>query len=101
MNNKKRFNFAVRIIVVLWFSSASSALVLDDNGQISATEVSHVIHVKSESDIKEAIHKANNQHLSIAIMGKRYSQGGHTLSPHAIELDMLSFNKVLELNETK
>lgn len=94
-------NYVFKIISLLFFSSSSIAITLDDNGQISATNVSHIVHVKSEADILNAIGKANHEYLPIAIMGKQHSQGGQSLAPRAIELDMLSFNKILEIDTNK
>ncbi|CDZ77762.1 putative decaprenylphosphoryl-beta-D-ribose oxidase [Legionella massiliensis] len=88
-------------ILMLFISATSFALVLDDKGQMSATPVSQVISISSEADIQNAIKQASLQHLPIAIMGKRYSQGGQTLSLRAIELDMQSFNRVLEIDVAK
>jgi len=91
-------NFLNRLILILFFNAPSYALVLNDNGQISATPVFHVVQVKAEADIISALQSANKEHLHIAIMGKQHSQGGHSLSPQAIELDMLLFNHVLAIN---
>lgn len=79
----------------------SFSLTLNDNGGISATPISYIIHVKSEADILSAIQQAKKRHIPIAIMGKQHSQGGQTLIHNAIELNMLSFNKVLEINKQK
>lgn len=80
---------------------SSFSLSLNDNGGISATPISFVVNVKSEADILKAVQQANKQHLPIAIMGKQHSQGGQTLINNAIELNMLSFNKVLWINKQK
>ncbi len=88
-------------ILMLFLSSSSLAVALNDNGQISATDVSRVVHVQSEADILKAIQDANLEHIPIAIMGKQHSQGGQSLAPKAIALDMLSFNKILQINVKK
>lgn len=72
--------------------------MLNDNGLISETHVSRIIHVRSEMDILEAFHLARKEHLHIAMMGKQHSQGGQSLSSQAIELDMLPFNKVVSID---
>ncbi|OGT35285.1 MAG: hypothetical protein A3F11_10085 [Gammaproteobacteria bacterium RIFCSPHIGHO2_12_FULL_37_14] len=89
------------MVLILVLSSSSFAITLNDNGQISATQVSRVIHVKSETDILNAIQKANNEHVPIAIMGRQHSQGGQSLAFKAIELDMLSFNRILRVDQKK
>ncbi len=72
--------------------------MLNDNGLISETHVSRIIHVRSEMDILEAFHLARKEHLHIAMMGKQHSQAGQSLSSQAIELDMLPFNKVVSID---
>jgi len=89
------------MLVIVFLSSSSFAVTLNDNGQISPTQVSRVIHVKSEADILSAIQQANHEHVPIAIMGKQHSQGGQSLAANGIELDMLPFNRVLNLNLKK
>ncbi len=95
------FHQLFKITLIVFLTSSSFAITLNDNGQINTTQVSGVIHIKSEADMLNAIQKANNQHLPIAIMGKQHSQGGQSLAAKAIELDMLSFNKVLKIDQEK
>jgi decaprenylphospho-beta-D-ribofuranose 2-oxidase len=94
-------NVLAGLILVLFFCSLSFALSLNDNGHISETNVSHVVNISSETDILAAIQQAKKEHRHIAMMGKQHSQGGQSLSPQAIELDMLLFNKVLGINTYK
>jgi len=97
MSNK---GFILGLLFVL-ISPVSFADTLNDNGQISATPISQIIEVKSEADILAAIQDAKKKHLPIAMMGKQHSQGGQTLALQAIELNMLPFNKVLEIDTRK
>lgn len=98
---KQTSTFLFQIILILFLSSSSFAIVSNDNGQISATNVSRVVHVQSEADILKALQDANSEHIPIAIMGRQHSQGGQSLAPKAIELDMLSFSKILGINAKK
>lgn len=91
----------LQMILMISFIAPVFSITLNDNGKISATEVSYVIQVKSELDIVKAIQEAQTKHLSIAIMGKQHSQGGQSLAPNAIALNMLSFNKVLGIDIKK
>lgn len=99
MDNK--LTFLSRIILILFLSPASFASLLNDHGKISPTQVSRVVSIKSEADILAAIDQANKEHLPIAIMGKQYSQGGQSLAPQAIELNMLPLHNVLSLDRPK
>ena len=91
----------LQIILTVGLSPPAFAITLNDNGKISPTNISHVICVKSEADILKAIEDASSKHIPIAIMGKQHSQGGQSLAPNAIALDMLSFNKVLRIDKRK
>ena len=64
----------IQVILILFISSTSFAITLNDNGQMSATDVSHVVHVKSDTDILKAIQEANSEHIPVTIMGKQHSQ---------------------------
>ncbi|MBA3662209.1 MAG: FAD-binding oxidoreductase [Gammaproteobacteria bacterium] len=100
----KKLNFLHLLFeaaLIILFSPSSFAVTLNDNGRINATQVSRIIRVKSETDILNAIKKAHEEHIPIAIMGKQHSQGGQSLASNAIELDMLSFNRVLKINTQK
>jgi FAD/FMN-containing dehydrogenase len=89
-------------IALLWLIAFSiHAVVLNDNGKLNPTEVTQVISVHSDADIINAIQQASKEHVSIAIMGKQHSQGGQSLATQAIELNTLSFNKVLQLDLAK
>jgi len=88
-------------LILLLACSISHALTLNDNGGISATPISFVVNVQSEEDILRAIQQARKLHIPIAIMGKQHSQGGHTLIHKAMELNMLPFNKILDINTQK
>lgn len=101
MAKKTYLFFLFQLILILSLNSLSFALTLNDNGQMSATNVSRIVHVKSEADILKALRDANLKHVPIAIMGKQHSQGGQSLAANAIELDMLSFNKVLKIDLAK
>lgn len=93
--------YRVLFSLMLGVSSLSSALTLNDTGQINATDVFRVIKVQSEADILAAIQSANLQHIPIAIMGVQHSQGGQSLAPNAIILNMVKFNRVLALDRKK
>lgn len=89
------------ILIVVFVCHSSFSLTLNDNGGISATQIMSVVNVTSEADILNAIKRANKLHVPVAIMGKQHSQGGQTLIDHAIELNMLPFNKVLHIDTQK
>ncbi|QRN02694.1 FAD-binding protein [Legionella sp. MW5194] len=77
------------------------AVSLNDSGHISLTRVSEIIQVKSEADIAAALQKAKAKHLPVGIMGVQHSQGGQSIAPEGIQLNMLPFNQVLNVDAAK
>ncbi|WP_235179017.1 FAD-binding oxidoreductase [Bacillus cihuensis] len=60
--------------------------------------------VKSSDDedkLREIVLNANTHHDPISIAGMQHSQGGQTLYPNGILLDMKQYNKILKLDENK
>lgn len=86
------------ILLGLCANLLAFGLVKDDAGKINATPLSRIVHVQAEADIKQALEAANREHIPLTIMGKQHSQGGQTLAAKAIALDMLAFNKILNLD---
>jgi decaprenylphospho-beta-D-ribofuranose 2-oxidase len=75
--------------------------VVNDVARLNRTVVSDVVQPTNEDEIRNAVLRAAASELKVTIAGKRHSMGGQTLYPDAIALDMLRFNKILSLDETK
>lgn len=88
-------------VLIIFLVPKAYAIILNDKGMISETNVTRVIHVKEKQDILEAIKFANQQHLKISISAVQHSQGGHTLIQNGIVLDMLPYNHVLNIDKEK
>ncbi|MGX2959977.1 FAD-binding protein [Peribacillus sp. JNUCC 23] len=54
-----------------------------------------------ENKLKQIVLDANIDHDPISIAGMQHSQGGQTLYPNGILLDMKQYNKILKLDENK
>lgn len=50
-------------------------------------------------DIQRIVQEASHNKETISIAGMQHSQGGQTLYPNGILLDMKGYNKILELDE--
>ena len=50
-----------------------------------------------ENKLKQIVLDANIDHDPISIAGMQHSQGGQTLYPNGILLDMKQYNKILEI----
>lgn len=67
---------------------------INDASCLDRTPVYGIVTVKSESDIKNALHFAKENNLKVSAAGVRHSMGGQAFSPNSVVLNMLSFNKM-------
>ena len=81
--------------------ASSTRHLIDDVSRLNSTVVHEVFQPTTEADLYAAIQRAALYRLKISIAGKRHSQGGHTLYPDALVLDMTAFNKILRLDQEK
>jgi len=75
--------------------------IVNDAARLNRTRVRKVIHPTTENEIRAAVLEATANGVKITIAGKRHSMGGQTLFRDAIVLDMLRFNKIISLDETR
>lgn len=77
---------------------------------VSRTEGAKILTTSptTKEDIEAAINYAKAHRLKVTVKGTNHSHGGHNRrqedvhgKPRAIQLDMLSFNKILNLNKEK
>lgn len=85
----------------VWTASPREELpnMLYDASRLNRTPIHTVIAPVTEEEVQKAITFASSRGLKIAIAGKRHSMGGQTLYPDALLLDMLSYNKILSLDQ--
>lgn len=76
-------------------------LLIHDVSRLFPVEVKEIVKGKEEQAIINAVKKANDQNMPISIAGKRHSQGGYIFYRDALLLDMTSYNKVLDFNQTE
>lgn len=72
--------------------------VINDITKINPIEVSQVITPTTITEIVSAVQTASG---SVSIGGGRYSMGGQTATENTIQIDMRTFNKVLNLDVKK
>ncbi|MDX1700417.1 MAG: FAD-binding oxidoreductase, partial [Melioribacteraceae bacterium] len=73
--------------------------VVEDRGRLLPVKMKSIKSSDSEGEIKSIVDMANRNDDKISIAGMQHSQGGQTLYPGGILLDMKQFNKILELDE--
>ncbi|MFP6685450.1 MAG: FAD-binding oxidoreductase, partial [Polyangiaceae bacterium] len=76
---------------------------IDDASRLNRTKVEQIVQVspdRAEAQLQELLQIARKKNLKIAIAGARHSQGGHTIYPGGIALDMLPFKR-MKLDEQR
>lgn len=72
---------------------------INDASCLNQTRVYDIIKVHNTEDIRKALAFAREKKLPISIAGKRHSMGGQAFFKDAVVLDMLGYNKILDLDE--
>lgn len=70
----------------------------EDKGNLLAVKMKAVKTGESEEKLKKIVKDANRSGDVISIAGMQHSQGGQTLYPNGILLDMKAYNKILSLD---
>ncbi|MCT2561727.1 FAD-binding oxidoreductase [Chryseobacterium herbae] len=117
---KKRYFFAIGIVIILVFISIPIIHVLrtkwnesdlktetpkgyaNDVSQLNLTKIDTLIKVPSskteiENQLRQILKYAKEKKLKISIAGAQHSMGGHTIYPNGILLNMLPY-KHMELD---
>lgn len=79
---------------------------VDDASRMNETEVAEIWDIPAdiadaEQQLKELLRRARERGLPVAIAGTRHTQGGHTISPKGIVVNMLPFKHMQLEEETK
>jgi FAD/FMN-containing dehydrogenase len=78
--------------------------MVDDASRLNRTTVAEVWDIPAdpaaaETQLKAVLQRARSRKLRVSIAGARHSQGGHTIAPDGIVLNMLPF-KAMSLDES-
>ena len=84
---------------LILFQTQLASPVVEDRGRLLPVKMKSVKSSDSEDEIKNIVREANLHDDKISIAGMQHSQGGQTLYPGGIMLDMKQYNKILELDE--
>lgn len=104
--NKYRY-FAVILYVTIFIGSYHlfqiqlSNPIIEDHGRLLPVKMKAIKSSDDEEELRKVILDANKNNDPISIGGMQHSQGGQTLYPNGILLDMKSYNKILELDQEK
>jgi decaprenylphospho-beta-D-ribofuranose 2-oxidase len=75
--------------------------IAEDRSRLLPVKMKAVRAEDSEDEIKKIVLEAKKNDDSISIAGMQHSQGGQTLYPNGILLDMKPYNKILVLDKEK
>jgi decaprenylphospho-beta-D-ribofuranose 2-oxidase len=84
---------------LILFQTQLASPMVEDRGRLLPVKMKSVKSSNSEDEIKNIIRAANRHDDKISIAGLQHSQGGQTLYPGGILLDMKQYNKILDLDE--
>lgn len=100
---------AWHVLKTAWNDPAQTESVppgqVDDASRLNQTVVAEVLNVPVDRDLAEQqladlLSRARREGLKVAIAGARHSQGGHTIYPGGIAINMLPLNR-MELDEER
>lgn len=81
------------------YQSQQANLTQEDRGRLLPVKMKSVKSTDSEDEIQSIVRNADLKDEKISIAGMQHSQGGQTLYPGGIMLDMKQYNKILNLDE--
>lgn len=84
---------------LMLYQTQLASPVVEDRGRLLPVKMKSVKSSDSEDEIKSIVLKASRHGDKVSIAGMQHSQGGQTLYPGGILLDMKQYNKILELDE--
>jgi FAD/FMN-containing dehydrogenase len=78
--------------------------IVDDSSRLNRTAVAEVWNIPAdplaaEAQLQSLLARARSSRLHVSIAGARHSQGGHTIAPDGIVINMLPF-RAMSLDET-
>ncbi|MFC6039959.1 FAD-binding protein [Paenisporosarcina macmurdoensis] len=84
---------------LMLYQTQLASPVVEDRGRLLPVKMKSIKSSDSEGEIKSIVDMANRNDDKISIAGMQHSQGGQTLYPGGILLDMKQYNEILELDE--
>ncbi|MFB5088686.1 FAD-binding oxidoreductase [Psychrobacillus sp. PGGUH221] len=92
------FYILLLVCSLILFQAKLAEPVVKDHGRLLPVKMKAIKSSDREENIVNIIEEANEKDIPISIAGMQHSQGGQTLYPDGILLDMKSYNKILDLD---
>ncbi|MDN5708728.1 MAG: FAD-binding oxidoreductase, partial [Planococcus sp. (in: firmicutes)] len=83
---------------ILYFTGQSAEPVAEAQSRLLPVKMKAIKATDSTQEIQQVVLDANSEGDPIAIAGMQHSQGGHTVYPDCILLDMKPYNKILRFD---
>jgi decaprenylphospho-beta-D-ribofuranose 2-oxidase len=77
----------------------TSPRLIHDVSRLIPVEVREIVQSKEEEQLISIIKEAKEKGLKVSIAGIKHSQGGHTLYPDSLHLDMTTYKQILDINQ--
>lgn len=107
----KKFRTSIAIVILCFIlllavslgkkEEIKDPLLIQDVSRLMLVKVKEVQKGREKEGLIKAVKEASDKNLKISIAGKHHSQGGHSFYHDSLQLDMTSFNKILNLNKEK
>ncbi|MGE8203919.1 FAD-binding oxidoreductase [Heyndrickxia sp. NPDC080065] len=73
--------------------------IIEDKGHLLPVSIKSVKAANGEEELQQIVKNANKTNDKLSIAGMQHSQGGQTLYPNAIMIDMKKYNKILNFDK--
>ena len=83
---------------IFYVTERSAEPIAEDQSRLLPVKMKAIKATDSTDEIRQVVLDAKSQGDSIAIAGMQHSQGGHTVYPDGILLDMKPYNKILRFD---
>ncbi|MGX7596809.1 FAD-binding protein [Planococcus plakortidis] len=86
---------------IFYVTERSAEPIAEDQSRLLPVKMKAIKATDSTDEIRQVVLDAKSQGDPIAIAGMQHSQGGHTVYPDGILLDMKPYNKILRFDARK
>lgn len=80
------------------YQSKLSSPIVEDKGRLLPVALKSITSGTTDQELQQLVKKAGKNDDKLSIAGMQHSQGGQTLYPDAVMIDMKPYNKILSFN---
>ncbi|MGG1594723.1 FAD-binding oxidoreductase [Terribacillus saccharophilus] len=86
---------------IVTYEKSLEKQTIEDAGHLLPVSIKDIQKSDSDKELQQLVINSNKNDDKLSIAGMQHSQGGHTLYPNGIMIDMKSYNKILDFNPDK